>query len=96
MHIDTFYLVTFYATICRGKVPYCTSCATFLQALRGKAAQLVQYGTLSLRNIGFLEGAHPIAAEFKWHNWYSTVLFLYTLIATPDASNTCSRQLSSG
>jgi len=26
-------------------------------------AQLVQYGTFSLQNIGFLESAHPIAAE---------------------------------
>ena len=26
-------------------------------------AQLVQYGTFPLQNIGFLEGAHPIAAE---------------------------------
>ena len=35
-------------------------------------AQLVQYGTFALQNIGFLEGAYPIAA------WYSTALFLYT------------------
>jgi len=35
----------------------------FLYALRGKVAQLVQYGTFPLHNIGFLEGAHPIAAE---------------------------------
>jgi len=27
-------------------------------------AQLVQYCTFPLQNIGFLEGAHPIAAEF--------------------------------
>jgi len=26
-------------------------------------AQLVQYGTFPLQNIGFMEGAHPIAAE---------------------------------
>ena len=26
-------------------------------------ARLVQYGTFSLQNIGFLEGAHPIGAE---------------------------------
>jgi len=37
----------------------------FLEALRGKVAQLVQYITFPLHNIGFLEGPHPIAAELK-------------------------------
>jgi len=33
--------------------------------LRGKVARLVQDGTFPLQNIGFLEGAHPIAAELQ-------------------------------
>jgi len=37
----------------------------FLYALRGKVAQLVQYGSFPPQNIGFLEGAHPIAAELQ-------------------------------
>ena len=66
----------------RGKVPYCTSCATFPLSAgieeKWHNWYSTQYGTSSLQNIGFiLEGAHPIAAELKWHNWYSTALFLY-------------------
>jgi len=44
-----------------------TSCATFPQsALRkGGATGKVRHATLN-KHIGFLEGAHPIAAELIW------------------------------
>jgi len=47
-----------------GGVAHFTSCATFPQsALRkGGATGKVRHATLN-KNIGFLEGAHPIAAE---------------------------------
>jgi len=48
---------------CRGKDPYCTSCATFPLSAKRKNGTTVQYGTFPLQKIGFLEGAHPIAAE---------------------------------
>ena len=34
-------------------------------------AQLVQYGTFPLQNIGFLEGAHPIAAELVQYGTFA-------------------------
>jgi len=58
----------------REKVPYCTSCvcgnrvSAFQEAdaLQRKSAVLHQLCHFSLKRL-----------EEKWHNWYSTALFLY-------------------
>jgi len=49
---------------CRGRVPYCTSCATFPQQNCGSRGER-------------LPGSRRFVEE-KWHNCYSTALFLYT------------------
>jgi len=61
---------------CGGKVPYCTSCASFPQALSGKVAQLVR--PTASRTPDSRSGV-----EEKGHNWYSTALFLYASIISP-------------